>query len=96
MTKVAFMFPGQGSQEVGMGAAFAESSAAARATFDRASAALGFDIAEVCFTGPLERLSSTEMTQPALTATSLACLAAVHEAGFRPDYVDCGINPTSC
>ena len=44
--------------------------------------ALGFDVAEVCFDGPLERLSSTEMTQPALTATSLACLAAVREAGF--------------
>jgi [acyl-carrier-protein] S-malonyltransferase len=87
MTKAAFMFPGQGSQEVGMGAAFAESSPAARTTFERASVAVGFDIAEVCFNGPLERLSSTEMTQPALTATSLACLAAVEEAGFRPDYV---------
>ena len=49
MTKVAFMFPGQGSQEVGMGAAFAASSPAARATFDRASAAVGFDVAELCF-----------------------------------------------
>jgi [acyl-carrier-protein] S-malonyltransferase len=87
VTKVAFMFPGQGSQEVGMGAAFAASSAAARAAFDRASAALGFDVAEVCFDGPLERLSSTEMTQPALTATSVACLAAVEEAGFKADYV---------
>jgi [acyl-carrier-protein] S-malonyltransferase len=87
MGKVAFMFPGQGSQEVGMGAAFAAASPAARAAFDRASAALGFDVAEVCFEGPMERLSSTEMTQPALTATSLACLAAVDEAGFRADYV---------
>ena len=51
------------------------------------ASALGFDLAAVCFDGPLERLSQTEMTQPALTATSLACLAAVREAGVEPDYV---------
>ena len=85
--KVAFLFPGQGSQEVGMGAAFAAVSPAARAVYDNASAALGFDVAELCFEGPVERLSATEMTQPALTATSLACLAAVREAGFAADYV---------
>ncbi len=85
--KVAFLFPGQGSQEVGMGSAFAAVSAATRAVYDRASAALGFDVASVCFEGPLERLSSTEMTQPALTATSIACLAAVRETGIEADYV---------
>ncbi len=87
MSKVAFLFPGQGSQEVGMGAAFAAVSPAARAAFDSASAAVGFDIAELCFEGPVERLSATEMTQPALTATSIACLAAVTEAGFAADFV---------
>jgi [acyl-carrier-protein] S-malonyltransferase len=87
MRKVAFLFPGQGSQEVGMGAEFAAASPAARAVYDNASAALGFDVAELCFEGPVERLSATEMTQPALTATSIACLAAVREAGFAADFV---------
>jgi [acyl-carrier-protein] S-malonyltransferase len=85
--KVAFCFPGQGSQEVGMGRAMVDAFPSARAVFDRARNALGFDLQELCFDGPLERLSSTEMTQPALTATSLACLAAVREAGVEPDYV---------
>jgi [acyl-carrier-protein] S-malonyltransferase len=87
MSSVAFLFPGQGSQEVGMGAAFAAASPAAGAAYDEASAAVGFDVAELSFEGPIERLSATEMTQPALTATSLACLAAVREAGFQADFV---------
>jgi [acyl-carrier-protein] S-malonyltransferase len=70
-----------------MGRAMADAFPAARAVFDRARHALGFDVGQVCFEGPLERLSSTEMTQPALTATSLACLAAVRQAGMEPDYV---------
>jgi [acyl-carrier-protein] S-malonyltransferase len=70
-----------------MGRAMADAFPSARAVFERARAALGFDLREICFDGPLERLSSTEMTQPALTATSLACLAAVREAGLEPDYV---------
>jgi [acyl-carrier-protein] S-malonyltransferase len=65
----------------------AAASGPARAVYDRASAALGFDVAEVCFEGPLERLSSTEVTQPALIATSIACLEAVRERGIAPDYV---------
>lgn len=85
--KVAFLFPGQGAQEVGMGAAFAAASPAARDAYARASAAVGFDVAALCFEGPIERLSQTELTQPALTATSIACLAAVQEAGFTADYV---------
>jgi [acyl-carrier-protein] S-malonyltransferase len=87
VAKVAFCFPGQGSQEVGMGRAMAEAFPSAREVFDRARNALGFDLRQICFDGPLERLSSTEMTQPALTATSLACLAAVRESGVEPDYV---------
>jgi [acyl-carrier-protein] S-malonyltransferase len=85
--KTAFCFPGQGSQEVGMGAAMAAASPAARAVFDRASETLGFDLAAICFEGPLERLSATDVTQPALIATSIACLTVVRERGHEADYV---------
>ncbi len=81
--KIAFCFPGQGSQSVGMGVAFAETSAAAAAVFEQASAAFGSDLLELCRTGPKERLDQTEITQPALTTASLACLAAVREAGIE-------------
>ena len=84
---VAFCFPGQGSQEVGMGRAFAEAFAEARAVYDDASEALGFDLARLCFEGPIEELTRTELQQPALVATSLACLRAVETLGIRPEYV---------
>ncbi len=87
MSKVAFCFPGQGSQAVGMGREMAGAFPSARAVFDEASEVLGYDLATVCFEGPLERLSSTDVTQPALIATSLACLAAVRESGFDADFV---------
>lgn len=79
-TQVAFLFPGQGSQKVGMGAdAFASSDAARRvfATFDDA---LGFSLSELCFQGPEETLRSTVNAQPAIVAVSLAYLAAFQEA----------------
>ena len=82
MGQIAFCFPGQGSQELGMGAAMAAAYPEARAVYDRASAVLGYDLAEVCFEGPLERLSATEVSQPALLATSIACLAVVRAAGY--------------
>jgi len=85
--KTAFCFPGQGSQEVGMGRALAQAVPAARAVFERASSVLGYDLAQVCFEGPIERLTATEVTQPAIFATSIACLHALTEAGVRPDYV---------
>jgi [acyl-carrier-protein] S-malonyltransferase len=85
--KLAFCFPGQGSQEVGMGAAVAASFPEARAVYDEASEAVGFDVASLCFEGPIEELTKTELQQPALVATSLACLRAVERLGVRPDYV---------
>ena len=83
--KTAFCFPGQGSQTVGMGVAFAVSSAAAAAVFAEASEAFGSDLLELCRSGPQERLDQTEITQPALTTASVACLAAVREAGITAD-----------
>ena len=83
--RTAFCFPGQGSQAVGMGVAFAESSNAAAAVFADASDAFGDDLLALCANGPKERLDQTEITQPALTTASLACLAAVREAGIDAD-----------
>jgi [acyl-carrier-protein] S-malonyltransferase len=85
--KIAFCFPGQGSQDVGMGHAIAEEFPAARAVFDEASEAVGFDVARLCFEGPIEELTRTEMQQPALVATSIACLRAVESVGITPDFV---------
>lgn len=87
MTKVAFCFPGQGSHELGMGRAFAEAFPEVRAVYDDASEAAGLDLARLCFEGPLEELTRTELQQPALVATSLACLRAVETTGTRPEVV---------
>ncbi len=78
--RVAFVFPGQGSQAVGMGADAYAASAAARAVFDIADQALGFALSRLCFEGPEDDLRQTVNTQPALVATSLALLAALQEA----------------
>jgi [acyl-carrier-protein] S-malonyltransferase len=85
--KIAFCFPGQGSQTVGMGSAIAGQFPAARVTYDEASEAVGFDVAKLCFEGSEEELRRTELQQPALVATSIACLRAVETLGIRPDYV---------
>jgi [acyl-carrier-protein] S-malonyltransferase len=77
--KVAWLFPGQGSQEVGMGRAVAERFAGARAVFAAADAALGEPISKLCFEGPIEDLTLTANTQPALVATSAALVAALRE-----------------
>lgn len=76
----AFVFPGQGSQTVGMGADVYRASPAARAVYQMADAALGFPLSTLCFEGPEERLRETIHTQPAIVTTSLALLAALQEA----------------
>ncbi|XXU11504.1 ACP S-malonyltransferase [Sorangium sp. So ce854] len=77
--KIAWLFPGQGAQEVGMGKALAELSPAARGAFERADAALGEPISRLCFEGPMEELTKTSNTQPAIVATSCAVAAALIE-----------------
>ena len=79
MTSFAYVFPGQGSQSVGMGRELAERSAAARAVFESADAALGEALSELTWNGPAERLDLTENAQPAILATSMAILGAMRE-----------------
>ena len=74
MPRTAFLFPGQGAQTVGMAAALCRSLPAAADLFRRASAALGYDLLAVCTTGPAERLSATDVSQPAIFVASLAAL----------------------
>ncbi|RUS46434.1 ACP S-malonyltransferase [Cohnella sp. AR92] len=87
MGKIAFVFPGQGAQAVGMGKdAYAEFEAS-KSIFDRADAALGFSLSQLAFEGPDEQLKQTAYTQPALLATSIALLEAFRSRGIQPDYV---------
>jgi [acyl-carrier-protein] S-malonyltransferase len=82
-----WVFPGQGAQQVGMGRAMAERHRAAAAVYEEAGAALGYDLARVCWEGPEEELRRTRVTQPALVATCLACMAPLWERGARPDLL---------
>lgn len=87
--KVAFVFPGQGSQFVGMGQTLSEQSEAARRIFETADAALGFSLSGLCFAGPEEELKLTANTQPAILTASVAVLAALKEKlpDYTPDFV---------
>ncbi len=84
---LAFLFPGQGSQSVGMGKELAEKYAVARQTFDEADDALGYKLSQVCFAGPEEQLRLTEITQPAILAVSVAAYRVLAEKGFKTGFV---------
>jgi [acyl-carrier-protein] S-malonyltransferase len=85
VSRIAFLFPGQGAQTVGMGSRLYESVPAARQLYDRAGEVLGYDLAKLCFEGPAEQLDSTICSQPALFVTSLAALESLRSES--PDIV---------
>src|SRR3954469_9433181 len=80
MARIAFLFPGQGAQYVGMGKALCESLPAARQLFSDASAILGYDLLDVCASGPAERLDATVISQPAIFVASLAALESLKQS----------------
>lgn len=80
--KTYILCPGQGAQVVGMGKDYAASSPAAREVFDRADRTVGFELSRLCFEGPAERLNQTDMSQPAIFVTSVACFEAARAAGI--------------
>jgi [acyl-carrier-protein] S-malonyltransferase len=87
MGKVAFVFPGQGSQYPGMGKELAEKYPAARAVFDEADKALGLSISKLCFAGTDDELKLTTNTQPAILTVSVAVQRVLAEKGLLPDFV---------
>lgn len=87
MSKIAFIFPGQGSQFAGMGKTLAQTYPEAARVFEEADRALGFLISQLCFEGPEEALKLTENTQPALLTGSVAAHAVLRAKGISPDYV---------
>ena len=87
MGKTAWVFPGQGSQYLGMGRSAAEAEPAAKELLDRASELLGYDLAALCWVGPEEKLKQTEYTQPALLTVSTMLSAVLRSQGRAPDVV---------
>ena len=83
MTKIAFLFPGQGSQKVGMGSDFYNEYSSVRELFDMAEETVKLNLSRLCFQGPMETLTETVNLQPALTAVNLAVLDAVVQAGVQ-------------
>jgi [acyl-carrier-protein] S-malonyltransferase len=81
---IGLVFPGQGSQSVGMGKALCEAHPHLKQVYDEASTVLGYDVAALCFEGPAETLNLTEHTQPALLVSSIAALRALQPAGIKP------------
>jgi len=87
VSKIAFIFPGQGSQAVGMGKDLAETYPVARQTFEEADEALGYKLSQLCFEGPEEQLRLTEITQPAILTVSIAALRVLEDRVPRPSFV---------
>jgi [acyl-carrier-protein] S-malonyltransferase len=85
--KTAFIFPGQGSQIIGMGKDLAQKYPVARQTFEEADEALGYKLSQVCFEGPEDQLRLTEITQPAILTASIAALRALEGRIARPNFV---------
>ena len=85
--KIAFIFPGQGSQALGMGKDLAEKYSIARQTFEEADQALGYKLSQICFEGPEEQLRLTEITQPAILTASIATLRVLEGRIPKPSYV---------
>lgn len=85
--KIAFLFPGQGSQYPGMGRELFENFPVARAVFEEADRTLRFPLSRLCFEGPTEELQLTANTQPALLAVSVAAARVLQRKGVRPDFV---------
>ncbi|MGG0029415.1 ACP S-malonyltransferase [Bacillus safensis subsp. osmophilus] len=86
MTKIAFLFPGQGSQKIGMGKDLFDQEAVSKAVFEEADNTLGFDLSSMIFEGDAEELTLTYNAQPALLTTSIAILKKFEESGIKADY----------
>ncbi len=84
---ITFMFPGQGSQQVGMGRDLAAMYPVAQETFDEADEALGYRLSQLCFEGPEDQLKLTEITQPAILTASVAAWRVLQSKGITPSYV---------
>ncbi|MGF6905661.1 ACP S-malonyltransferase [Fusobacterium sp. PH5-44] len=87
MSKIAFVFPGQGTQYVGMGKELYENNSLAKAEFDNIFGQLDFDLMNIMFNGPEETLKETKNTQPAIVSLSLVLTRLAMEKGLKPDYV---------
>jgi len=86
MNKIAFVFPGQGSQAVGMGKSVAEEDSNAKKIFEQADSRLGYSLSDIIFNGPIETLTQTTNAQPALLTTSIAIMQCLQTSGIKPDY----------